>query len=218
MFELPSPSKTSDKIIDVQNVYATKMITLSQIADDIITYQSHYTTNLNKDLVMNELYKVLANPEVYDTIMTGALIDTVASTPDLADRLPVHFKTLIHKLQVDYPGYGIDEQLGIAIAKQYGSISEASFGDLDNNKFGVAKNLDTTKGNTILDDITLGIISAVSGKIARKYGDDVIAAKQVTSDYALIVNHKIVAEGDNAEDIASLNRSDYHNLGIVRKF
>ena len=218
MFELPSPSKTSDKIIDVQNVYATKMITLSQIADDIITYQSRYTTNLNKDLVMNELYKVLANPEVYDTIMTGALIDTVASTPDLADRLPVHFKTLIHKLQVDYPGYGIDEQLGISIAKQYGSISEASFGDLDNNKFGVAKNLDTAKGNTILDDITLGIISAVSGKIARKYDTDVITSKQVTSDYALIVNHKIVAKGDNAEDIASLNRSNYHNLGIVRKF
>lgn len=213
-----TPSKTSSKIIDVQNVYAAKKIELSDIAQDIITYQSIHTAHLNIDLVMNELYKVLANPEVYDTIMTGALIDTVASTPDLADRLPMHFKTLVRKLQIDYPGYGIDEQLGIAIAKQYGSISEASFGDLDNNKFGVAKSLDTTKGNTILDDITLGIISAVSGKIARKYGDDVITAKQVTSDYALIVNHKIVAEGDNAEDIAYLNRNTYHNLGIVRKF
>lgn len=208
----------ASQIIDIQNLFKPHGVSIRDIVDDVITYQSQYTKNLSPSLVANELYKVLTNPEVYDTIMTAGLVDYVATTKDIYDLTPSQFKSVISKLQSDYMGYGIDEQLGISIAKQYGSISEASFGDLDNNKFGVAKKLDTVGNNTMLDDIVLGIISAVSGKIARKYGVDVVTSKHQPIEFALIVNLEVVAFSQDTHDLAKLNQDEFGNLGIIRKF
>lgn len=207
----------ANKIIDIQNVFKSKDVLLTDMAQDVITYQGKYTSGLNIDMVMNELYKLIANPEVYDTIMTAALIDNVANNPAITDMLPEHFSNLISKLNSDYFQYGVDEQLGISIAKQYGSISEASFGDLDNTKFGVAKKLDEQGHNTMLDDIASGIISAVSGKIARKYGENVLATKSMEQTFALIVNNEIVETFTDTVYLSALNRNDYNNLGIIRK-
>lgn len=207
----------ANKIIDIQNVFKSKDVLLTDLAQDVITYQGKYTSGLNIDMVMNELYKLIANPEVYDTIMTAALIDNVANNPAITDMLPEHFSNLISKLNSDYFQYGVDEQLGISIAKQYGSISEASFGDLDNTKFGVAKKLDEQGHNTMLDDIASGIISAVSGKIARKYGENVLATKSMEQTFALIVNNEIVETFTDTVYLSALNRNDYNNLGIIRK-
>lgn len=207
----------ANKIIDIQNVFKSKNVLLTDLAQDVISYQGKYTSGLNIDMVMNELYKLITNPEVYDTIMTAALIDNISNNPAITNMLPEHFSNLISKLNSDYFQYGVDEQLGISIAKQYGSISEASFGDLDNTKFGVAKKLDEQGHNTMLDDIASGIISAVSGKIARKYGENVLATKSMEQTFALIVNNEIVETFTDTIYLGVLNRNDYGNLGIIRK-
>jgi phosphatidylglycerophosphatase A len=135
-----------------------------------ITYklQTKYIPDLEMDICLDHVKRVLKKREVQNAILTGLELDILAEKGMLSEPL----QTIIAS---DYGLYGIDEILALSIVNVYGSIGSTNFGYVDKVKPGIMGELDKkTNGkvvNTFLDDIVGAIAAAAASSIAHKYAD-----------------------------------------------
>ncbi len=142
-------------------------VSLSQIAQITYDLQSKYIKGLTMESCLDHVERVVMKREVQNAILTGLELDKMAEKGLMSEPL----KTM---LLDDYPLYGIDEVLALAIVNVYGSIGFTNFGYVDKVKPGVIKQIDdagkeTDSCNTFLDDIVGAIAAAAASSIAHRY-------------------------------------------------
>jgi len=128
--------------------------------------QSKYHNDLDDQVFIDAIERILHKREVQFTIMTGIALDKLAENYQIPD------EDLQTCLITDEPLYGIDEVLAYSICNLYGSIALTNFGYIDREKFGKIAELndDTKQCNTFLDDIVGAIAAAAAGTIAHNKG------------------------------------------------
>ncbi|OQC11491.1 MAG: Phosphatidylglycerophosphatase A [Tenericutes bacterium ADurb.Bin087] len=143
-------------------------VTELDIADITYHLQIKYIPDLEMDVCLDHVKRVLKKREVQNAILTGLELDILAEKGMLSEPL----QTIIAS---DYGLYGIDEILALSIVNVYGSIGSTNFGYVDKVKPGIMGELDDkTNGtvvNTFLDDIVGAIAAAAASSIAHKYAD-----------------------------------------------
>lgn len=109
-----------------------------------------------------ELPKILRKREVLLPLAIGLTLDNLATQQSLPEPL----QTIIAK---DLAEFSFDEALAVSLAGLYGSGAVVSFGNLDQNKVGIAKELDedTKHVNTFSDDLAEALAAAVCARFAQ---------------------------------------------------
>lgn len=138
------------------------------IAEITFDLQKKYISDLNIELCLEHVEKVLMKREVQHALITGIELDTLAEKNVLSEPLLTMLKT-------DYSLYGIDEIMALSIVNVYGSIGFTNFGYVDKMKYGIIQKLDeegkqTDKCHTFLDDIVGGIAAAAASSLAHRFG------------------------------------------------
>lgn len=142
--------------------YLTKNgITLSDIADIAYSLQRSHNPEVPYEKYLSSVKEVLHKREVLNIMMTGISLDIKAN----GKALPEPLQTIVGR---DYALYGVDEILGLGIARLYGTIGTTSYGYADKEKFGIIKELDEDgkRVTTFLDDLVGAVASAAGTKIA----------------------------------------------------
>ncbi len=157
-------TKTRDTVVNMLN---ERGVTLNDIAELTFDLQKKYIEELTMDVCTDHVERVVMKREVQNAILTGLELDKMAEEGTMREPL----KTM---LQNDYPLYGIDEVLALAIVNVYGSIGFTNFGYVDKLKPGVIRRIDdegknSDRCNTFLDDIVGAIAAAAASSIAHRY-------------------------------------------------
>ncbi len=147
------------------NVKAIKKrgVTPEDIAEIAYNQQKKYNDDIQYDLCLESVYKVLSLRDVFHTVQIGLELDRLANTNSLSE--PV--QSIIRS---DLGVFGLDEVFGIAIAGIYGVIGETNFGDIDVNKPGIIGEIDQLgkeECSTFFDDIIGAIAAAASTRVAQ---------------------------------------------------
>lgn len=138
-------------------------VELEDIAEIVHILQSEYIEDLEMEVCMEHVRKVLGKREVVHGILTGIAIDKAAEQKLLEEPI----QSIIES---DEGLYGIDEILPLSIVNIYGSIGYTNFGFLDKKKIGIIDKLDRRKDdqvNTFLDDIVAAIAAAAASRLAH---------------------------------------------------
>ncbi len=141
-------------------------VTIEEIAE--ISY--HQQTKYDKEVKMSEciesVEKILSLRDVFHILQLGVEIDRLTEEHQ--------FKGPIQDImRYDLGVFGVDEILGLDLAKLYGIIGVTNFGDIDVNKIGVVARLNdegkdvTKRCHTFLDDIVGSIAAAASTRVAQ---------------------------------------------------
>jgi phosphatidylglycerophosphatase A len=151
-----------------------KLLSRGVTIDDIakITYhqQSKYTKDIDYDLCVDSVEKVLSLRDIFHALQLGIEIDRLAE-------LKLFEGPIQDILYEDLGLFGVDEIFGLEIAGLYGVIGKTNFGDVDVNKYGiVAKLNDLGKTHdavhTFLDDIVGAIAAAASTRVAQVMSEE----------------------------------------------
>lgn len=142
-------------------------VQLLDIAKLTYDLQKPYLPNIDIDLCLVHINKVLLKREVQHAILTGIELDVLAEKDMLSEPLATLVKS-------DHGLFGIDEILALSIVNVYGSIGLTNFGYVDKLKPGIMGELDDDgkkegRCNTFLDDIVGAIASAAASSIAHRY-------------------------------------------------
>lgn len=139
-------------------------IHIREMAALLYEIQSQYISTLTMDMCHDAIIKVLEKREVQFNILTGLVLDIAAEKKMLPE-------TLNRMIESDYPMYGVDENIGFAIAGIYGTISMTNYGYLDKEKPGLISQLNNDKNqvNTFADDIASALIAAAAARLAHQY-------------------------------------------------
>jgi len=151
-------------------------VKLEDIADIAYQQQSKYSSDVKYSDCMESVEKILSLRDVFHLLQLGVEIDRL--TEEGMFKGPIQ-DIMRHDLGV----FGIDEILGIDIARLYGSIGQTNFGDIDVNKPGVVHRLNeegkdlTGRCHTFLDDIVGSIAAAASTRVAQIISEDIAKEK-----------------------------------------
>lgn len=140
-------------------------IRLDDIAKIVYQLQVDYHPDLQMDACRKSVKKVLKKREVVHAILTGIALDELAEQNLLTE-------PLLSIVKSDEGLFGIDEIIPLSIVNIYGSIGLTNYGYLDKKKYGIIKELDEAKDdsvNTFLDDLVAAIAAAASSRIAHSY-------------------------------------------------
>ena len=109
-----------------------------------------------------ELPNVLKKREVLEPLAIGFTLDNLANE----HKLPSVVQEMIQK---DLAQFSTDELLAISICSLYGNIAVSAFGNADQNKIGLAKQLDTTPDNinTFADDLVSALVACCAGRFGQ---------------------------------------------------
>ncbi len=164
------------------NVKALKKVGVSpeEIAEIAYNQQSKYNTCIKMDVCLESVYKVLSLRDIFHIVQVGLELDRLANENLLSEPVQSIIKS-------DLGVFGLDEIFGISIAGLYGVIGETNFGDIDVNKPGIIKDLDSrgksgAKCTTFLDDIVGAIAAAASTRVAQILTEDSAVMGFVESD------------------------------------
>ncbi|MDO5717350.1 MAG: phosphatidylglycerophosphatase A [Tissierellia bacterium] len=149
--------------IEAKKALKSRGVELEDIADIVYKLQKDYLDELDIEICMHHLNKVLEKREVVHAVLTGIAIDELAERGDLPDPIGSIIKS-------DEGLFGIDEILPLSIVNIYGSIGLTNFGYLDKEKIGIIKKLDMSKDdvvNTFLDDIVAALAAAAASRLAH---------------------------------------------------
>jgi len=155
----------------VRDIVVSRMqkrgVELRDLAELTYNLQSKYIENLSMESCLEHVERVVMKREVQNAILTGLELDQMAERGDMSEPL----KSMLLK---DYPLYGIDEVLALAIVNVYGSIGFTNFGYVDKLKPGIIKKIDEDgkqegRCNTFLDDIAGAIAAAAASSIAHRF-------------------------------------------------
>ncbi|MDR2867450.1 MAG: phosphatidylglycerophosphatase A [Acholeplasmatales bacterium] len=171
------------------NIKALKSrgVEIADIAAIAYKQQSKYTPTISYDRCVESVLRLLTYRDIFHYIQLGIEIDRLAEVK--AFREPI--QSIIEQ---DLGLFGCDETIGLDIARNYGTIGQTNFGDIDVNKVGIVRDLNEqgkTPGHvhTFLDDIVGALAAAASTRVAQMHNED------------------IALEGDNQVDIFELAKS-----------
>lgn len=140
-------------------------VTVHDIAECIIFLQAKYYSNLNIDVCIDAVQRILEKNEVQHAILTSITLDLLAEQDMIPD------KDLQRMLLNDEPLYGVDEVMAYGICNLYGSIALTNFGYIDKVKPGIIGKLNnhssSGKVHTFLDDIVGAIAASAASRLAH---------------------------------------------------
>lgn len=145
-------------------------VTVMDIATIAHQQQSKYYKGVDINLCVESVEKILTFRDVFHHIQFAAEVDRLAEEK--------MFKGPIQDiLYYDLGLFGLDETLGLDVARNYGAIGQTNFGDIDVNKRGVVARLndDGKKDgvvHTLMDDIVGAIAAAASTRVAQVMNED----------------------------------------------
>ncbi|MDY4052056.1 MAG: phosphatidylglycerophosphatase A [Bacilli bacterium] len=146
-------------------------VTVEEIAEIAYNQQSRYNDNVEMEVCVESVMKILSLRDIFHILQLGAEIDRLAEEGK--------FKGPIQDiLRYDLGVFGVDEILGLDVARLYGAIGQTNFGDIDVNKPGIVAKLNADgKGDkkhchTFLDDIVGAIAAAASTRVAQIISED----------------------------------------------
>ena len=146
-------------------------VTLEDIADIAYNQQAKYSDNVKYSDCIESVEKILSLRDVFHILQLGVEIDRLAEEGLLKG--PIQ-----DIIRYDLGVFGVDEILGIDIARLYGSIGQTNFGDIDVNKPSVVHRLNEEGKDlngmchTFLDDIVGSIAAAASTRVAQIISED----------------------------------------------
>ena len=133
--------------------------------------QSRYNDNVDMQVCIESVEKILSLRDIFHLLQLGAEIDRL--TEEGMFRGPIQ-----DIMRYDLGVFGVDEIFGLDIARLYGAIGQTNFGDIDVNKHGIVATLNhdgksnSTKCHTFLDDIVGAIAAAASTRVAQILSED----------------------------------------------
>ncbi|WP_102273985.1 phosphatidylglycerophosphatase A family protein [Cytobacillus massiliigabonensis] len=139
-------------------------VEIQDIADLVYFLQEKYHPDLQMDVCIENVERVLSKREVQNAVLTGIQLDMLAEEKKLLEPLQ-------HVIEIDEGLYGVDEVLALSIVNVYGSIGFTNFGYIDKLKPGILKDLNdksSGKCHTFLDDIVGAIAAAASSRLAHR--------------------------------------------------
>ncbi|MED3549550.1 phosphatidylglycerophosphatase A family protein [Cytobacillus praedii] len=139
-------------------------VEIKDIADLVYFLQEKYHPDLQMDVCIENVERVLSKREVQNAVLTGIQLDMLAEEKKLLEPLQ-------HVIEIDEGLYGVDEVLALSIVNVYGSIGFTNFGYIDKLKPGILKDLNdksSGKCHTFLDDIVGAIAAAASSRLAHR--------------------------------------------------
>ena len=146
-------------------------VSILDIAKIAQQQQSKYYPGIDINLCVESVEKILTFRDVFHHIQFAAEVDRLAEEK--------MFKGPIQDiLFYDLGLFGIDETIGLDVARNYGAIGQTNFGDIDVNKHGIVKRLNDagkTEGvvHTMMDDIVGAIAAAASTRVAQVMNEDI---------------------------------------------
>ncbi len=153
------------------NTLKERGVKLEDIADIAYNQQAKYSDNVKYSDCIESVEKILSLRDVFHILQLGVEIDRLAEEGLLKG--PIQ-----DIIRYDLGVFGVDEILGIDIARLYGSIGQTNFGDIDVNKPSVVNRLNEEgkdlkgKCHTFLDDIVGSIAAAASTRVAQIISED----------------------------------------------
>src|SRR5690625_3202391 len=102
-------------------------VTIKDIAEIVYYLQADYFDNLQMDVCIENVNRVLSKREVQHAILTGIQLDILAEQKKLENPI----QDIIHR---DEGLYGIDEVIALSIVNVYGSIGFTSYGYVDKDR------------------------------------------------------------------------------------
>lgn len=153
-------------------------VTVEEIALIAYNQQSKYNKNVDMNVCIESVKKILSLRDIFHLLQLGAEIDRLTEEG--------MFKGPIQDIMnYDLGVFGVDEIFGLDIARLYGAIGQTNFGDIDVNKPGiVAKLNEEGKGDkphchTFLDDIVGAIAAAASTRVAQIISENEAERKEI---------------------------------------
>lgn len=146
-------------------------VSVDEIADIAYKQQGKYTENIKFEACRESVLKVLSLRDIFHHVLLAVELDRMAE-----EKL---FKGPIQDIiEQDLGLFGVDEVLGLDVARLYGVIGMTNFGDIDVNKHGVVSRLneDGKKDgivHTFLDDIVGAIAASASTRVAQIINEDI---------------------------------------------
>lgn len=141
-------------------------VTIEEIAEISYKQQTKYDKEVKMEDCIESVEKILSLRDVFHILQLGIEIDRL--TEEHQFRGPIQ-----DIMRYDLGVFGVDEILGLDLAKLYGIIGVTNFGDIDVNKVGVVARLNdegkdvTKRCHTFLDDIVGSIAAAASTRVAQ---------------------------------------------------
>ena len=146
-------------------------VSVMDIAKIAHQQQSKYYPGIDINLCVESVEKILTFRDVFHHIQFSAEVDRLAEEK--------MFKGPIQDiLFYDFGLFGIDETIGLDVARNYGAIGQTNFGDIDVNKHGIVKKLNDAGKisgtvHTMMDDIVGAIAAAASTRVAQVMNEDI---------------------------------------------
>ncbi len=132
--------------------------------------QSRYTPNIDMEVCRESVLKVISLRDIFHHVLLAVELDKMAEKK--------LFEGPIQDIiEADLGLFGVDEVLGLDVARLYGVIGVTNFGDIDVNKHGIVSKLNQDgkkEGivHTFLDDIVGAIAAAASTRVAQVMNED----------------------------------------------
>lgn len=146
-------------------------VEVDDIADIAYKQQSKYTPNIHFETCRESVLKILSLRDIFHHVLLSVELDKMAEKK--------LFEGPIQDIiEQDLGLFGVDEVLGLDVARLYGVIGMTNFGDIDVNKHGIVSRLneDGKKPGTVhtfLDDIVGAIAAAASTRVAQVINEEV---------------------------------------------
>ena len=151
----------------LQNRANVSVVDIAKIAHE---QQGKYYKEVDLNICIESVEKILTFRDVFHHIQFAAEVDRLAEEK--------MFKGPIGDiLYYDYGLFGLDETLGLDVARLYGAIGQTNFGDIDVNKRGIVSRLNEEGKkpgvvHTLMDDIVGAIAAAASTRVAQIMNED----------------------------------------------
>lgn len=146
-------------------------VQIDDIAMIAFKQQARYTENIKLETCRQSVLKVLSLRDIFHHVLLAVEIDKMAEKKMFSS--PIQ-----DIIEQDLGLFGVDEVLGLDVARLYGVIGMTNFGDIDVNKHGIVKQLNEDgkkEGivHTFLDDIVGAIAAAASTRVAQVINEDI---------------------------------------------
>lgn len=166
-------------------------VTIKEIAEIAYHQQSKYAKNIDFNVCIESVERVLGFRDVFHHLQFSAEIDRLAEEGLFQGPI----QDIIYE---DLGLFGIDETLGIDVAGFYGTIGVTNFGDIDVNKIGIVSKLNEEGKkpgicHTFLDDIVGAIAASASTRVAQIINEEIASENKdytKTSIYDFIDEEK----------------------------
>ena len=151
-------------------------VTIEEIAEIAYKQQYRYNKDIKMEDCIESVEKILSLRDIFHLLQLGAEIDRLVE--EKAFKGPIQ-----EIMENDLGVFGVDEIIGLDIARLYGAIGQTNFGDIDVNKPGVVARLNedgksgSASCHTFLDDIVGAIAAAASTRVAQIWSEDEAARR-----------------------------------------